>query len=197
MATTETAITAIIFNTSDSGDSDVYLDLLTPELGRIGTTSRGAKHLKSRLRYSLEPYSVISGIVIKTKSGRWQLINAELERNLYYETDNLDQKILVRLFELLRRILPTEDTNLVIINLFDLISQNTKVALDRYLYVAAFMLSYLGYLDLAELHELAEFSRDTTRTFKGFVYNSPPDLSEDSVLALKKIIQQALRNSQL
>ena len=198
MPAIDTSVTAIILNKSHSGDSDVYLDLLTKELGRIGAVSRGVGHLKSRLRYALEPYSVIGGVIIKTKSGGWQLINAELQNNLYYELEGQRRKVLIRLFELIRRVVPPSEATALTDGVVDLLITNTEFALDRYLYVALYILFYLGYLDLVEIREFPEFSDVTdTPTIKSIVYNLPTKVSDSTMLGLKTLIQQAIINSQL
>ena len=198
MPNLERSVGALILHKTYSGDSDVYLELLSAELGRIGAVSRGAKHLKSRLRYALEPYSVIQAVILPTRAGGWQLINAELSSNLFYDYKNTQRQVLIRLFELLRRVLPSNEPSTMIKDLVELIIGNTEVVIERYLYLATFVLSSLGYLDLEVVLELPEFTNmKTAKTIKNFIYNSPTTLSDDSLLQLKKIIQQALKNSQL
>lgn len=226
MPALEITITGLVLAKNSFSESDVFLDLLTEPLGRITATSRGALFLKSRLRYSLEPYSLFTGVIIPTRSSGWQLINAELITNLYYdfkdskagnvgESDqngekvsnkNLRQKIIIRLIELIRRVVPPDEELPWAAELLGILEARPTYVADNYLLIAIFILIDLGYLnsrllstDLSKLEASLEIS-SLSQGLKGFTDTNVAVLEKNDpkvILLLKNTIINALRNSQL
>ena len=63
---------AIVLEAEAKGESDRSLLLYTQELGLIYVLARGARNLKSKLRFSVQPYSYLHADIIATKAG-WRL----------------------------------------------------------------------------------------------------------------------------
>jgi hypothetical protein len=201
----ETQVNALVLQAHQMGESDVLLDLLTEEC-RLNVVARGVRKLESRLRYSLEPFSLITATLIESRSGP-RLINATFSRNIYFDlagavsgsqgksTNLLNQKILVRLVNLITRVVPpdeSQDWNKDFLELLE--SQTEKVAI-HYLLVTGYILEQLGYLNFNEL--LDELCINLSKPFTIFELINREALPTSKQLRLKQAITTALENSQL
>lgn len=96
-----------ILKSINFGEANKYFFIFTKEFGLIKGTAQGVRHLKSKLRYGLEDFSLAKVSVVRGREV-WRLTSAEKELNLV-ET----QKVLIlsRLFSLLLRLLHGEEKN--------------------------------------------------------------------------------------
>lgn len=140
--------TSLILQVSPLSESDVIIDLLTIDLGRVSVISQGVRLLKSRLRYALEPYSLIEASIIDSRVG-WRLINARLISNLFYESNLNNTEVIVRFVNLLTRVLPPDEAELWHQEIIEFLVNSPDSAREVTLAVA-YVLYKLGYLDLEQ-----------------------------------------------
>ncbi|OHA27002.1 MAG: hypothetical protein A3C06_04525 [Candidatus Taylorbacteria bacterium RIFCSPHIGHO2_02_FULL_46_13] len=103
---------SFVLSATSSGEADRQFLLYTREFGLVRAIGQGVRELKSKLRYSLQPYSHSVVNLVKGRSG-WRLTNARLEKNHYQARhgDPMRVMILARVFSLLRRMLHGEEQN--------------------------------------------------------------------------------------
>lgn len=202
----ETQLNALVLQTYQIGESDILLDLLTED-GRISVSARGVRKLKSRLRYCLEPFSLITATIIDARSGP-RLINALFIRNLYFDLDNtkaynisptddvLSQKIIVRLLHLITRVVPPDETQLWVKEFLGLLENDVVKITNQYLFVTGYILQELGYLNFYELlAELSVHFNHYDNSLASLIDHEA--VSVEKQLRLKQAITTALENSQL
>lgn len=211
MAVGEQTISALVLHKVNLSEADVFLDLLTNLEGRITVTSRGVQFLKSRLRYALEPYSVISATIIPTRNSGWRLINASFKQNLFYDLSGQDQKVLIRLVELIRRVVPPEEPELLYQELVIWLSEKPSFVINNYLLIAIYLLSSVGYLNFDLINDLRVTSKNEAEreisinlelsgSLIEFVDSNKTKISKATpqlLLEIKKVVALTLRNSQL
>ena len=66
---------ALILDVKPHGDNDMILTLLTKKFGLIRAVANGCRYEKSKLRFSLQPFSVSNISLVKGKS-MWRITNA-------------------------------------------------------------------------------------------------------------------------
>jgi recombinational DNA repair protein (RecF pathway) len=186
---------ALVLQRFDQGEADVRLDLLTSQLGRITVFSRGAKYQKSKLRYSLEPYSLINATLIQTRSSGWQLTTASLFHNLYYDFESSERLIFVRLVAMLKRVIPPEELNDLEQYLINILKHNPSMVANYYLMIAGLLLVQLGYLDEPALAQTLVARDENAQALSETTLENLQ--SNYDLATLKKSIWQALENSQL
>ncbi|HEY4499415.1 MAG TPA: recombination protein O N-terminal domain-containing protein [Candidatus Paceibacterota bacterium] len=103
---------ALILGSTPSREADRQLLLFSREFGLIYATAQGVRELKSKLRYSLQPYSLSSINLVHGRSG-WRITNARLETNFFFDTreSNARLTVLARVSALLWRLLTGQERN--------------------------------------------------------------------------------------
>ncbi|OHA18756.1 MAG: hypothetical protein A2664_04590 [Candidatus Taylorbacteria bacterium RIFCSPHIGHO2_01_FULL_46_22b] len=103
---------AVVLSATPSGESDRQLTLFSREFGLIRVTAQGIRHLKSKLRYSVQPYSLVKVNLVQGRGG-WRLTNAELSLNFFSLLcfDAPRSRILGNIFLLIRRLVQGEERN--------------------------------------------------------------------------------------
>lgn len=93
----------LILKSYDSGDSNKKLALLTQDLGLIYAHVQGARALASKLRGSIQEFSLGKYTLVKG-SGGWKLVGAHAERNIFreFQQDEEKLKIIINIFNLVR-----------------------------------------------------------------------------------------------
>lgn len=66
---------ACVLRSSQTGEADKYLSILTSDLGVIGAKAKAVRHLRSKLRFSIQDYAFFKATFVKGKTG-WRLTNA-------------------------------------------------------------------------------------------------------------------------
>ena len=101
---------ALVLSYKNTGEANRYYQLFTKELGLVNASAQSIRHLKSKLRYSLQIFSY-SHIGLVRGKNIWRLIKAEPILVLEL-TKNLQKRVLVaRVFSLLIRLLRGEGEN--------------------------------------------------------------------------------------
>ncbi len=191
-------VLGFVLQKTDYGEVDAWIDMVTDRFGRIGCHVRGVSYLKSKLRYSLEPYSLVKATILQTKSGQWRLINAVLIKNLYYDLSNKDREVIVRLQNLLSRAVPPDELSSFEYetDLLQALQNNTSIILNNYLLVAIDILRRNGYIDEVQL--ASEFPNKALKSGDNLYEQiTQSKLSDTAKLRLQKIIISSLQNSGL
>ncbi len=94
------------------GEADRQVLLYTQEFGLLRAVAQGLREIKSKLRYSLQPYSLSTVNLVRGRAG-WRIVNAALHENLFkdFQSERPRLIILARIFSLLRRMLHGEEKN--------------------------------------------------------------------------------------
>ena len=96
-----------ILKSANFGEANKYFFIFTKEFGLIKAAAQGVRHLKSKLRYGLEDFSLGQISVVRGRE-IWRLTSAEKKLNLK-ETENV--LLINRIFSLLLRLLHGEEKN--------------------------------------------------------------------------------------
>ncbi len=150
------------------GEANKLLKIFTKDFGMITGSAQGIRHLKSKLRYSLQDFSYSSVSLVKGKE-MWRVVNAERKENLFISLRAEKKKfeIFTRALSLLKRFLHGEEKNEAIFTIFSTgcvflatISLDSLEDLRNFEYILVLrILHHLGYLK--ELLELRPFSETT------------------------------------
>lgn len=144
----------IILGSHESGESNRFYKIFTEELGLIGGTAQSIREERSKLRYALQDYSVVTLDLVLGKEV-WRIISAGVHRPLCeIKKDSVRIKIFAQYCEFLQRLLQGEsrDQELFeeIIRVIDFLEKE-KIELEL---VSAFealsllrLLVHLGYID--------------------------------------------------
>jgi len=111
---------AVLLGSRNVGDSNKLFFLFTKELGFVPAVAQGIRHLKSKLRFSLQDYGYARVDLVRGKD-IWRITNAE-HVNGYQELfhNRMHIAFVARIFSLLQRLLHGEERNQ---ELFDCLAQ--------------------------------------------------------------------------
>jgi len=181
------------------GEASSLLPLFTRELGLVLVSAQGLRHLKSKLRYSTQAFTLGHFALVRGKEV-WRLTGAEAQFQFSSWRSRADQRFnfWARLFKLLSRLLHGEEKNEA---LFDLLCQTLEFCQRTEHFTAKEIksletlsvlriLKALGYwrAPQAELIEFGEHNELSVEILEKFLpYNSR------AVLA----VNEALKESQL
>lgn len=103
---------AFVLQVVNIGDSHQYVDVFTRELGLVRVVARSVRYEKSKLRYSVQPFSYSKVSLVRGKEV-WRLTGAVAESNMFYDlSENSEvQKLVAQVFSLLRRMVQGEEKN--------------------------------------------------------------------------------------
>ncbi len=175
-----------ILKSTNFGEANKYFYIFTNEFGLIKAAAQSVRHLKSKLRYGLEDFSLAQVSVVRGRE-IWRLTSAEKIFNL---RDKESLLLLSRIFSLLLRLLHGEERNNLLFEsvkegLRFLIDYNSKEK-DRVedlanleCIMALRILSALGYIG-----KLGDFDQFTTSP-----YFSPELLTKMSALKTRAIME--------
>jgi DNA repair protein RecO len=102
-----------ILKSANFGEANKYFFIFTREFGLIKAAAQSVRHLKSKLRYGLEDYSLVQISVVRGRE-IWRLTSAEkrLAIKLLQGKENSEKFLLLsRIFSLLLRLLHGEEKN--------------------------------------------------------------------------------------
>jgi DNA repair protein RecO (recombination protein O) len=145
----------IVLKSFDFSEADKYLLILTRDFGLIKTAAKGLRKVSSKLRYSLQEFSVSQVSLVQGRS-IWRLTNASCESNLFFDLGkNKDKLIVVRsVLDLLTQLLSgqekNEDLYILVKEAFSFLGQNdfsTKELSGFESLLVLRILYRLGYLD--------------------------------------------------
>ncbi|MDD5050915.1 MAG: DNA repair protein RecO [Candidatus Pacebacteria bacterium] len=183
---------------TNAGEANRYLKIFTRDFGMISGSAQGIRHLKSKLRYSLQDFSYSSVSLVKGKD-LWRVVNAEKKENLWelFRKDKKRLEIFARSLSLLKRFLHGEEKNEALFRIFSsscfFLANSQALSseeLRNFEYILVLrILHHLGYLK--ELSELKSFSE--TEEWGGSILSR---IEEYKALALQEI-NRSLKESQL
>jgi len=173
-----------ILKSANFGEANKYFFIFTRDFGLIKASAQGVRHLKSKLRYGLEDFSLAQISVVRGRE-IWRLTSAE-KKLIIKNVDKL--QILSRFFTLLLRLLHGEEKNDLLFSIIkegmNFLTQD-KVKLDSET-LASFecimalrILSSLGYIG-----KLADFDQ-----FISSPYFTPKLITDMSTLKNKAILE--------
>lgn len=187
---------AIVLAVREAGEGTRTLSLFTPDLGLIFATAQGLRELKSKLRYSLQLFSLAKVSLVRGREV-WRLVGAVPERGFMRPTVTPEVLSLVaRVAHLTLRLIHGETAqselfagykaNLFFLNTPDLSSEQLRQA---ELLIVLRLLHRLGYIEARpELAPLLNFHE-----WDVAILDQVPSL-ETSVL---RVVNQALQHSHL
>jgi DNA repair protein RecO len=156
---------AFVLESGAGKEADKVYTLFTQELGMVRASAQGVRLLKSKLRFSMQDFSLSTVSIVRGKEW-WRVVNAVPILNLF--TEYKSKKYLVytfaRIFRLLRRLIPEEEKNeplfTLIIDAIDYIKDHAEepkqVVVFEYI-IALRILNLLGYVSLQTQPELQQF----------------------------------------
>lgn len=97
----------IVIKRKVSGESDTVLYILTEDFGLIIASARATRNSGSKLKGSLQEYSLCEVSLVKGKNG-WKITNAILINNFYFDLNKESKKILAKICLLLTKIIVGE-----------------------------------------------------------------------------------------
>lgn len=145
---------ALILGSSPVGEANRFIDMFTEGLGRVRGVARSVREERSKLRYSLEDFSISNVSLVRGKEV-WRVVGAEAKHNLHYEfKERIEERdTIIRLLSLLKRLLNGEEENRelfrVVSDSFSFLRTNSlnKEELSNFECLVALRVLYnLGYL---------------------------------------------------
>ncbi len=171
-----------ILKSINFGEANKYFFIFTKEFGLIKATAQSVRHLKSKLRYGLEDFSLSQVSVVRGRE-LWRITSAEKKLNL---KDKEKLALLARIFSLLLRLLHGEEKNDFLfqtvkegINFLQTSGLNEEILANFECIMALRILSSLGYIG-----KLGDFDQFTTSP-----YFTPELLVSMTVLKNRAIIE--------
>ena len=98
---------AIILKSWPSKEANKNLLLLTKDLGVLYATVQGARKIESKMRQSIQDYSVADVALISARAG-WKLINVSFISNFYSSVSSELSTALIRVFSLICKLVAGE-----------------------------------------------------------------------------------------
>lgn len=118
---------AIVIATRPLKESDRRLRLFTRELGVVTATATGVRLLQSKLRYALQPYTLVTLVMVHGKQG-WRVTNAVPKASLFVkEGREKSRRTIISLLGFIARFLPEGVAER---NLFDFVCASCRHILD-------------------------------------------------------------------
>ncbi len=180
------------------GEANRFLKIFTRDFGMIAGSAQGVRHLKSKLRYSLQDFSYASVSIVKGKDA-WRIVNAAQKENMSQalRADGKKFEVFTRTLSLLRRFLHGEEKNETLFDIFHsgfaYLTEAPALAaadLKHFEYILVLrILHHLGYLKKLEV--LKPFSE--TDTWNKEILAA---MGKHATLALQEI-NRSLAESQL
>lgn len=98
----------VILSSTPAGESNRFYKIFTEELGLVGATAQAVREGKSKLRYTLQDFSLVTVDLVRGKEV-WRIVSAGVWRSLEnIKRDPVRIKILARFYALLLRLLQGE-----------------------------------------------------------------------------------------
>ncbi len=132
---------AIVLGSTAVGETDRSVWLLTRDSGLLVARAQGARKEESKMRYSLQEYSLVQVSLVAGKAG-WRVTGAVLEHSFIFDLKKQYRlSAAAKISDLLKRFVPRDEPNAELFN----IVLNGLIDLDETLLVAL-ILQNLGYL---------------------------------------------------
>jgi len=138
-------------------EADRQLILLTEELGVIRAIAQGSRKMESKMRQSIQDFSLVDAALVSGRTG-WRLVNVAFTNNFNKDISNEDLKTSIfRVFSLVQRLIADElaesEIFPIILGLIDFAKENEsdlvdeKTILPLETITIARILHALGYFD--------------------------------------------------
>lgn len=103
---------AFVLGSIPVGESNRYIDLFTADLGRVRAFARSVREGRSKLRFSLQDFSLTEVSLVRGKE-MWRVVGARLKHSVHYDISNQcgERDTMLRLFHLIKRLLNGEEEN--------------------------------------------------------------------------------------
>ena len=162
--------------------------ILTKDLGLIRARAQGVRRQESRLKGTLQEFSLATIAYVRAKSG-WKITTAIPEKNLYYELkDKTTQAIVVHIANVLIRFISGEESNAT---MFTTVTTGFASMIEGHvdplvveILILARVLSLLGYVAKTP---------DTEVLFEDLTDFSPPLIT--TALGVKSVLVQAINKA--
>jgi len=160
---------AIVLGHIARGEANNVFILLTPDLGLLYAHGQGVRLEKSKLRFSLQDFSIIDAMLVHGKTG-WRITNASPKVSCYYEMNKESLSLTARIFSLIKKLVVGEEQNtelytLCSSNIFGLLDKkisNEERARIEIVWVLK-ALSILGYVDMQNMQNIENMTFDQVR----------------------------------
>ena len=145
----------IVLKSFNFSEADKYLLILTRDFGLIKIAAKGLRKVSSKLRYSLQEFSVAQISLVQGRS-IWRLTNASCENNFFFDLGKDKDKLIVvkSVLDLLTQLLSGQEKNenlyILVKEAFSFLGQNdffTKELKGFESLLVLRILYSLGYLD--------------------------------------------------
>ena len=185
---------ALVLAAREAGDGTQILTLLTADLGLIFARAQGLRELKSKLRYSLQLFSLVNVSLVRGRE-TWRVTNAEPQTSFAFADDSR-LTLAARSASLLTRLVRGEEAHPELFaeykNGLDFLARNSLPVEPLRIYELIWVLRLLhrlGYIEKRrELSPLLDFS-----DWSAAVLVQPKAIQESAV----EMINQALHHSHL
>ncbi|MEX0651934.1 MAG: DNA repair protein RecO [Candidatus Paceibacterota bacterium] len=103
---------ALILGATPLGEANQFVDMFTEDLGRIKAVAQSVREERSKLRFSLQDFSLSEVSLVRGKEV-WRLVGAQSEQNFHHELRGkvMERDVSIRLLSLLKRLLNGEEEN--------------------------------------------------------------------------------------
>lgn len=148
----------IILDRRNFGEAEKLYIVLTDKFGKITAIAQGVRNIKSKLKFSLEPLSLVKFALVATGES-WRIVDAEKIKS-FKSINNEQEKLLLfsRLVKLISRMLQGQEKNQNLWNQFladvtflEIGDMGKKDLVAFEAAAAARILHNLGYIDKDEL----------------------------------------------
>ncbi len=136
-----------ILNSAPTGEASKLYSLYTEDFGLIRAKAQSVRLINSKLRYSLEDYSLCTFSLVRGKEV-WRLTGSQAE-----PPSKKSALVRARILNLVRRLVQGEEKNQT---LFDALLTLAEGEMPSEISVLTQVLSILGYLDLAAIEGKSE-----------------------------------------
>jgi len=149
-----------VIASQDTGEANRYFKIYTKDFGLIGATAQGVRHLKSKLRYSLQDLCFCDISMVRGK-GAWRITSASVhqESSINVLENRHSRLVLHRMTMLLKRLVHGEEKDddlfMILKNGYKFLSQTELTAVEAHNLEVIFVLqilNVLGYLDTPETY---------------------------------------------
>ena len=97
----------IILKRTAFGEANIFLHILTEDLGLVIAGARSARLSSSKLRSALHEYTYISVSCVKGKNG-WKITNVVEKENFFFNYPGFSHKVLSQVASVLLKMIPGE-----------------------------------------------------------------------------------------
>ena len=141
----------IILKRTAFGEANIFLHILTEDLGLIVAGARSARLSSSKLRSALQEYTYVSVSCVKGKNG-WKITNVVEKENFFFNCPNFSRKVLSQVAFVLLKMIPGESPHKEVFQIvksgFEFLKiLNEKDVLNFETLVVLRILHQLGYVE--------------------------------------------------